>query len=341
MSHTHPRIAIALFVAAAGCHSALAPDVSQDAIGAGSDDGGGGTSITDAAHDGGTLDQGCEDYATAYCARLKGCTPFELAYTYGTLEKCSAQKKAACVLEAAAPGNGLTPGDYTACGASFPTLSCADFLGGVTPACAKHGTLASGMACRYDQQCTGGACQRAGACGTCADAAAAGASCATAACDVGLTCNAQHICVARSAIGQACNANQPCDLTSYCTGGKCAAFRPLNSACDQFSSNNGCNFVLGHYCYAPPQAASGTCQYLTSATAGQSCGLGNVSNNLIVTLCIDNGVCSANNNGTCNAPAPVGGNCSPTNGFTGGPRCTTPAECIGGKCTVVDPATCQ
>jgi hypothetical protein len=91
-----------------------------------------------------------------------------------------------------------------------------------------------------------------------------------------------------------------------------------------------CDLGKGQYC----DFLTKKCVKLGTATAGQTCGVVGLG----YVLCVAGSTCSAMGamSGTCIAPLADGAACDVAN-----PKCTTPAQCIGGVCAIEDPATCK
>src|SRR5579883_572139 len=142
----------------------------------------------------------CTMQANAYCAKLEACYPVDLAIQFNDVASCAAAFALTCTPGLLAKGSLTKPSDVDACTAAIPGADCAALFGRHSPpdACkSKPGALATGAACAFDAQCTGGFCApEAGACGVCGRRATAGEPCTdTTACDYGLVCGSAG-CVA-------------------------------------------------------------------------------------------------------------------------------------------------
>jgi hypothetical protein len=167
-------------------------------------------------------------------------------------------------------------------------------------------------------------------CGSCSTKAAAGSTCVGSSdCDGDLIC-ASGKCVAAAAAGGACSDTSPCQAPSRCVNKVCSKPLAAGAACDG-TKGDPCDRLKGEYC-----SANKVCTAFTIADAGQPCGVGNGG----LTICASNGMCKtsgASQSGTCLAAAADGAKCDDTNG----PTCQIPARCVGGVCTLSDPASCK
>ncbi len=126
------------------------------ATGDAGDDGG-------ASVDAGPVDpkQACVDYIAAYCAKEIECT--------GPQRDC-ALAAAACPEYLLSPGSTRTVDSIETCASALQTVTCADFLVGVLPACVTPGTLPPGAPCAFESQCASLFCIGDGqSCGHCAN----------------------------------------------------------------------------------------------------------------------------------------------------------------------------
>lgn len=286
----------------------------------------------------GALKEACGAFGKALCAKINECAPFLITVVYGDIAACEARASLGCEASADAPGVAATPADLKACVAAFPAAACNDALGNNLPdACQlAPGMLKDGAACGDDLQCESTYCKEAmnSSCGTCAPEVQAGAACVeNADCAKGLVCPASSkVCTAPGTMGDACDVNKVCQPLLACRGGTCQAPLKLGDACDAQVQQTlpECDVAHGDYC----DFLSSKCVKLPTAKAGQDCGVVGAS----FVLCVAGSTCSASGlmKGTCIAPIADGGACDVAN-----PKCTTPAQCIGGVCAIEDPAACK
>src|SRR5262249_53712019 len=132
-----------------------------------------------------SFDVACADEAHARCARLAACStalPTLMTRLWGDQPTCEARLKLDCLLEAGAPGSGLTTDLVERRAAAWTTELCADRFADFRPLpCLVPGTRDTGAGCFYDSQCKSGFCQLLvdHGCGTCSDATTAGVSSCT------------------------------------------------------------------------------------------------------------------------------------------------------------------
>ena len=176
------------------------------------------------------------------------------------------------------------------------------------PECAPvPGTYADGAACGDDSQCQSNFCARASTslCGTCSPKSTEGGACVYGACSSGLSCPAgSTTCIQAVAgkVGDPCTYQEQCDLAN-------------GVACDTASSKK-------------------CIQISVAKSVGEPCGL-TMSG---FAICPASGTCSGVFGGTCSAAAADGANCSDSDS---GPKCLSPAKCVGGTCQLPDPKSCK
>ena len=285
-----------------------------------------------------TPDQAATDAATALCTKYVECEPFSIQLVYGDIPTCASRIKPQIMDLLAATGTSDTPSQIESCGQAIASASCDSVLGNknLPDACkAKPGTLANGTACGDDSQCVNAHCnippeQSCGSCTT-AKVAVGGTCAANGDCDGGSVC-VGTVCVQPGAAGATCDGTHPCTPTLVCKAGTCGTPDEAGAACVRLGDT--CDNRKGATC----NGASGTCQTVTIAQAGQPCGLINGA----VTVCAGSGDCPgfappAKVMGTCQAPAADGASCDAING----PSCAAPSKCVSGTCKSTDVSTCK
>lgn len=280
----------------------------------------------------------CSDATKAYCAKIQECAPFFMTIGFGDTATCEKRFGVNCVSNFSAPGTSATPSTLAQCATDVKTTSCEDVLGRKLPLSCKTtaGTLADGVPCGTDAQCSGKLCRQstANTCGACSTIGAGGTACErNEDCDAELGC-ANKKCVVFAKAGQACSASSPCVPTLACNKGTCAAPLAAGAACDGpvDQSTNPCDGLKGFYCHPITKV----CTSVGNAAPGAACGF--IDNGVVV--CSGGGHCKTTPpavQGTCVAPAADGAACDDTNG----PKCVGPARCVSGLCKIADPATCK
>jgi hypothetical protein len=285
-----------------------------------------------------TPQQACSDFANVYCARVNDCAPTYLRIEYGDVSTCESRLQVNCPLGFQAPGTGLTPAISEKCIGAIPQVSCADLFARNLPQdCAPvAGSLQNGSACADDNQCTGKYCNLGSnqVCGACSTKAAAGAACGVDNdCGPGMACW-QYNCTEYVPSGGACGPHRaPCNPTLNCKG-TCAAPDGVGATCiiggSDGTNTTGCDPLHGVFC----NDSTGKCQQVSTATAGQPCGLVNGS----PTICTGGATCfGVYPNTTCTAAAADGASCDVYKGI----HCQSPALCISGVCKLKDPTSCK
>ncbi len=302
-----------------------------------------------------TADEACTDLAHARCTRLAACSMTAVQTRFGDAATCEAQEKLSCANALSAPSNGNTPTHDEACSQAVGTWACADFLDNTTPppACQQQtGALAAGAPCAFPGQCQTGFCAivPGSACGACAAAPTAGASCAElTTCGPGLTCTTDtQTCAVFAAAGGTCGAGQPCGAGLSCVGanatagvkGKCqASATQVGATCDPtLKTGAGCDRNAGLVCNGQTKQ----CAAVVVAAGGQPCGSVNGQPQLCgAGTCIG---ASAGQPGTCVADASEGGACD----LASGPDCVVLARCVlgsdggtAGTCQINDASSCH
>lgn len=267
-------------------------------------------------------DPRCLAYTQATCAKMAQCWPWLLQASYGDIDTCISRSSQLCANVTSAPGTSWTMEKIEACAQALPTISCDSWWNSVAPACDPGpGALVDGSPCIDKSQCQGGVCLQGGSgCGVCATVSPVGGDCTTSAqCAPGAACSAEGKCVMPAVQGASCSASQPCGINLRCVEGTCQPLVAAGGACDPASFGD-CDFFQGLAC----DPADNTCKPVALAPAGQQCGA--VDGQL--TTCGAGAVCSSQ--GLCLEPLPDGAACSDQTEA----RCTPPATCIGGVCTI-------
>jgi hypothetical protein len=284
-----------------------------------------------------TAEQACQRYAQMACDQESRCSPSIFALTWSDEESCRRRTLQTCPRSFTAAGSNWTPTQLAACTDSMAKADCTGFLFGDHPACqTRPGNLPSGSPCLLDVQCEGLDCRQSGlaACGVCGQKGGEGEACGTV-----LDCQPHHscirkVCTPRRQTGAACDLTHWCDLGLSCFAGFCGKQRGPGEPC-QVNEGQCALTPAWLECVAPAGAVMGTCQPARTAGTGEACGPvpdapgGNVE-------CRAGGRCTSFTEvGTCVAAVADGMPCDDRT------PCLPGARCVGGKCGMVDPATCQ
>jgi hypothetical protein len=286
---------------------------------------------------GATIDQACNETATAFCMKQDGCSPTTRQVDFADLPTCISRIKASCVTNATAPGASVTVQQLTACTNAYHEQSCADALTSKTPdACNFPGQLANGSACATDAQCMGARCSKAvgDTCGKCAARGDSEATCIANEDCVGALFCVNGKCVMPSGQGESCDPTAPCGTGLACTNKQCAPVLAQGTTCKIEDQN--CDLLAGGVTCGP---ASLTCDPIAFVDGG-ACGF--ASRTSPDAFCIA-GKCLFDpmgmGMGTCVANAADGQPCGGPG--TNGPNCTIPAICHQGTCSLPDPSACK
>lgn len=298
--------------------------------------------------------EACADLSNAVCNKAAECASPTLSVIYGDVTTCASRAAASCEKSLALKDTVDTPDFAEKCSQTYATSSCGDVVdNNPAPDCkrTKFGLIADGSVCGTAGQCASGVCQIDGTtgCGKCVEPAPNGQACqSTSDCQSGLVCAATTTgaaCIAPAASGATCSTTAPiipCQQGLICNGTTCQAPLAAGSACDATPGKSLCDGANGYWC-----TPKGTrCVSVKFAPAGKACGYDQTTGDL--TVCTGGGAGGAalgacqnidqqTLQGTCAAAAADGATCDAAKG----PYCTPPALCIGGACTVVDPATCK
>jgi len=290
--------------------SAGSPDAGRDG-GGGTGGGGDASTRPDATAE---EVQSCNAFADAFCNRLQTCSSFVMSVLYGDVATCRQRWVLSCLPNYNVRGTSATAAKTNSCAQTLPALACDKFLLGdfgttCTPAA---GTLAQGAACGDDAQCASTFCARSATsvCGTCQPVTNPGDPCVQGSCSVSTNtiCPAgTTTCVKPKAgqVGDPCVGQEECDV----------------------GHQVGCNTATSKQCIA-----------LTLTASGGTCGANSILNPTSVAVCGAGGTCSLPFGGMCTPFAADGQTCSTTDT---GAHCVQPAKCVGGRCVVPDPGTCN
>jgi len=261
--------------------------------------------------------EACDRRAAAYCARVEACSPHALAARWGDRFNCLQRERASCLQRLGAPGSRDTPSFEAGCALALPQQSCVGLFANVPVlACvAPPGGVDDGFHCVTDGQCQSGTCNLGAStvCGICGAPARAGEACDARSCARGLVCaSSPAVCVALGLAGAACDAAHPCALGFSCVG---AGTMP-----------GGCQPAIA--------VEGGDCD--PQAATAASC---DVDRELVCDAATMKCVATVERPGLLDD----GAACGPSRGASGasGPACTAPAKCVGGVCTLPDPARCN
>jgi len=258
--------------------------------------------------------QSCNGFADAFCNRLQTCSSFVMSVLYGDVATCRQRWVLSCLPNYNVRGTSASAAKTNACAQTLPTLACDNFVLGdfgtmCTPA---PGMLAQGAACGDDAQCASTFCARSATsvCGTCQPVTNPGDPCVQGSCSVSTNtvCPAgTSTCVKPKAgvVGDPCVGQEECDV----------------------GRQVGCNTATSKRCIA-----------LTLTPSGGTCGANSILNTTTVAVCGAGGTCNLPYMGMCTPFAADGQTCS--TGDTGA-HCVQPAKCVGGRCVVPDPSTCN
>ena len=263
----------------------------------------------------------CVDLASAHCARVDECAPFQIAIFYGDEATCVAREAIVCTLDVTAPGSSRTEAMVQACAGEIAAATCDDWASNALPSCTPDpGAIADGGACFTPWQCQGRRCaglfdlfER--GCGTCESAVPLGGTCTDiASCDDGLLCIVDT-CEAPGKTGEDCSPSGVCVWTLACatSTGKCQTGGAPGASCTDLD----CDFAHGAWC------ANQTCVAVERAGAGEAC-------------VPPAGFCAADLaciNDTCVAEPDVGEKCNAV--------CVYPARCVQEACALVDATSCM
>ncbi len=293
------------------------------------------------------INQACQQYSAALCAKLAACAPRTFARDHGTVARCEMNTARTCRDTMTLPGQIMTPASLSSCTRGVEMFTC-QTRPSVPPACPMgRGDLQEGNPCRQTAQCKRTLyCRVApGAdCGLCHPPLPAGAECT-----VTDQCEAPSRCVtsigsmgqclgAAKMRGQSCGPFDQCEPGTTCAAGKCvdppmppqmpppAPMGPANLGedCSRVSCDSRQD---GIYC----NRLTNTCEpMLPLAMPGQPCGT--LVDGSTGTISCPAGFSCVNKQGltrTCEPDLAVG---EPCRSVANASRCVPPAVCFEGKC---------
>jgi hypothetical protein len=281
---------------------------------------------------------------TAYCNKFFECSPEATTQEFADVATCISRTSLSVNRFDQLPGTSWTTSKIEGCAAVISSSSCQSISEGISSDACKSepGTLANGTPCGDDSQCAGGNCNTSTSsdggvvsqstfCGkcetrtpsTCGDA---GACTSTEQCSYD-TVSRSSRCVTPAPEGSACSDGMPCVSGLTCSNSICSKRVGKGAPC---TNGSDCDSSLGLSCidmtcqlpahvgpgeacdYPSPRCSTGSeCVYMGLVDGGSS--------SVCVTRAADNALCDESK----------------------GPRCTSPARCLSGVCTVPDYAQCK
>ncbi len=295
-----------------------------------------------------TVDEECTTYASGLCSTMAGCAGPYLSLILGDVATCTARFKESCIVGANAPSTSITLDFLNKCAASTASTTCGDLFDGIpSAACrAPPGALDDAKPCGEDAQCKSGFCgvdEATSTCGRCAPKPAEGASCFSNDCPDGLKC-VNLKCSRVVPEGGTCDADHRCGAFLNCGDtGKCVAQPQTEGAACDDKAGIACDARKSLVCLDK------RCVKLLVAAEGKECGLHTSGLKVTdLTLCEKSGTCDGLDPkalppkylGVCKPAAKDGQACAVGDDPTK-PHCLPPANCIGGVCTLANPASCK
>lgn len=280
------------------------------------------------SEDAGSIESACAHAAEAFCNRLAVCDPASVQILFGGPSTCAAQGTQICVIEAASPGSGATPGGIAACGEAMLAQSCIDRLDGKAPAACRYtGAREEGESCIGDAQCKTGHCAglSGSGCGTCRVPANVGAACGSG-CAPGLRCIG-GVCSEPRRENETCESNDDCSRALQCNAGKCVPWLHENQQCaPEVQASLACDPTKLLACTGEPK----TCVKLPVFQPGADC----TSANGLPAICAG-GLCTGAPDATprCVAWAGPGEPCTDR-------ACDLSLWCVAGECVVPSQSLC-
>jgi hypothetical protein len=312
-----------------------APDAAPDGADAAPVDSADAADTADTADTAPTIEQACEQYAQAECDRIFACAgAFAMNALFGGTSQCRTRLRTECKLQLQATGTGATPAQALACAQAFSALGCEELLRLVWPAACgpASGSYGEGHGCWIHSQCQSAHCKLVAGelCGTCAQAAKAGGTCATDLdCAYGLVCGA-GVCAQEAGKGMACSPTKPCGWGLRCANGTCADALKSGEPCDAQASPTECDLMHGLFC----SPATSSCSAIQIASLGQSCGY--LSGTLV--MCAGGASCVPPGSGSvCTAPS-IGEACDAKAATP--LLCAPPGACLNGTCAMPNSYAC-
>jgi hypothetical protein len=294
----------------------------------------------------------CQQYGSAFCAKLEACAPRTFARDHASLAACQSSTERTCRESLTLPGQMMTLASLSSCIRGVEMFTC-QARPSLPPACpAGRGNLAEGNPCRQTSQCrrthycripTGMEC------GLCHPPLPAGAECTSSdLCEPGSRCvlpgnGPIGQCLGSMKLrGQGCSPFDQCEPGTLCTAGTCTEptrepAPPPTAPPPPANLGEDCSRVScdsrqdGLYC----NRLTSICEpMLPLAMPGQPCGT-LVDGSGGIVYCTPGTSCVGRQGltRTCEADLPTGAACQPTLG----PRCARPATCVSGTCQERDP----
>jgi hypothetical protein len=286
--------------------------------------GGGGSAGTATAGNGGgagglTMEDACEQLATAGCDGMERCDDSDLIGDYGgdkTL--CVSRNKTACVASLGLTGSVVTAAAVASCAQARTGITCVGYYDAPPTECDFRGAKENDAACALGMECKSGVCLSIGdsGCGVCTDQPGLDEGCDFASGCGRLVCTLDNQCAKYGLLGAGCDdSTAPCNPTYECD-------EDLKQCTEVVMDKGGdcslddCSDANGLDC----STTTMTCEPYPTTAAGEDCGF----------VC-GSSYCAGET--TCTAWAADGADCSTT-------LCQPPATCAAGKCTLAPP-TCQ
>jgi len=290
-----------------------------------------------------TASGACADVFSAYCNKINQCSPSTVTQEFGDVATCINRSSQGCS-RLQLPGSSWTSDKLEACSVAVSLSSCDGLSLAIEGDACKTapGMLANGSPCADSSQCSGGSCDTStqitdagfsstsSVCGkcstrppsTCGDA---GACTSPQRCQYD-SASGTSSCVTPAPEGAACGTMVPCVSTTTCKNSICVKRAGSGAPC---ASSSDCDSSMGLTCIAM------TCQIPSLVGPGQTCNYPSprcTPGSDCISTFADGGTTSV-----CVAKAPDNGACDDIKG----PRCTSPARCLSGVCTVPDYSQCK
>jgi len=278
----------------------------------------------------------CAFYAERDCARWQACNAPDVRFFYGDIATCKERSALSCVSRLAATGTNETPSNVVQCAkavAGLPCESYLDFERWPESCTIPPGNLQDGTGCVAPVQCQSGHCAISNkeACGVCKTVSRAGETCSAPSDCLYLMPCVNGVCVPHPNLGEPCDAGErACVAGSACRNidasglGICEKLLPADAACDpQAPAGEECDYTQWYAC----DTRTRTCLPTLDRPGGIGAKCVAKSDCDGVSFCEDQ---------LCKARPRDGELC-----VAGVKDCVFPARCIGGICTMRDPAVCQ
>jgi hypothetical protein len=289
----------------------------------------------------GSASAACSDLVSALCDKINECNPVEIATEYGDVTSCKTRTSLSCANFDQLPGTSWTPDKVEACATAFRTAQCEEGLleGFGSDACkSEPGSLPNGSPCGDSSQCAGGHCNKiattdgglttSGPCGVCETGPSASTCGDAGPCITTQRCqydpSVGYACVTPVPQGAACGPAIPCAAGLTCKDNVCAPRSVAGGPCTGSGDCVSSTSCIDMTCQTPTLVGPGeTCDPPRSRCSGGSDCVLSTSD--------------AGTTRTCVARAADGAPCDNSTG----PRCTSPARCTDGICTIPDSTHCQ